>query len=44
MLIDKALMNHDNDTILAEVRKEVNGWMQQYPLFAESEELVAAMF
>jgi glycine hydroxymethyltransferase len=44
MLIDKALMNHDNDTILAEVRKEVNSWMQQYPLFAESEELVAAMF
>ncbi|WP_448517915.1 serine hydroxymethyltransferase [Rhodoflexus sp.] len=43
-LIDKALMNHNNDTILAEVRKEVNGWMQQYPLFAESEELVAAMF
>lgn len=44
MLIDKALMNNDNDTILAEVRKEVNGWMQQYPLFAESEELVASMF
>lgn len=44
MLIDKALMNNDNDTILAEVRKEVNSWMQQYPLFAESEELVAAMF
>ncbi len=44
MLIDKALMNNDNDTILAEVRKEVNNWMQQYPLFAESEELVAAMF
>jgi len=43
-LIDKALMNNDNDTILAEVRKEVNSWMQQYPLFAESEELVAAMF
>lgn len=44
MLIDKALMNNDNDTILAQVRKEVNSWMQQYPLFAESEELVAAMF
>jgi len=43
-LIDKALMNNDNDTILAEVRKQVNSWMQQYPLFAESEELVAAMF
>jgi glycine hydroxymethyltransferase len=43
-LIDKALMNNDNDTIIAEVRKEVNTWMQQYPLFAESEELVAAMF
>ncbi|MCS7019917.1 MAG: serine hydroxymethyltransferase [Cytophagales bacterium] len=43
-LIDKALTNHQNDTILAEVRKEVNQWMQQYPLFAESEELIAAMY
>ena len=32
-LIDKTLMNHDNDTILTEVRKEVNKWMEGYPLF-----------
>lgn len=42
-LIDKALQNHNNETILAEVRREVNQWMRQYPLFAESEELLAAM-
>ena len=32
-LIDKTLMNHDNDTIIGEVRKEVNKWMEGYPLF-----------
>ncbi len=32
-LIDKTLMNHDNDTIITEVRKEVNAWMEGYPLF-----------
>lgn len=41
-LIDEALTNHDNQTVLARVRKEVNTWMRQYPLFAESEELIAA--
>jgi glycine hydroxymethyltransferase len=32
-LIDKVLMNADNDTILAEVRKDVNGLMAGFPLY-----------
>ncbi|WP_205501279.1 serine hydroxymethyltransferase [Rufibacter psychrotolerans] len=32
--IDRVLMNHDNDTILSETRKEINNWMQQFPLFS----------
>jgi len=32
-LIDKTLMNHDNETNITEVRKEVNKWMEGYPLF-----------
>ena len=32
-LIDKALMNNENETIISEVRKEVNKWMEGYPLF-----------
>jgi len=32
-LIDKTLMNHDNETTINEVRKEVNKWMEGYPLF-----------
>lgn len=32
-LIDKTLMSHDNETVIGEVRKEVNQWMEGYPLF-----------
>jgi glycine hydroxymethyltransferase len=32
-LIDKVLMNHDNETIISEVRKEVNQWMAGVPLY-----------
>lgn len=32
-LIDKTLMNHDNETVIGEVRKEINKWMEGYPLF-----------
>ena len=32
-LMDKTLMNHDNETIITEVRKEINKWMEGYPLF-----------
>jgi glycine hydroxymethyltransferase len=32
-LIDKALMNHDNDTILNEVKLEVHALMSKFPLY-----------
>ena len=32
-LIDDVLMNHDNATTIANVKKEINNWMKQYPLF-----------
>ena len=33
-LIDKVLMNHDNEKVISEVKKEVNKLMKDYPLFA----------
>ncbi len=33
-LIDKVLMNSDNEKVIAEVKKEVNKLMKDYPLFA----------
>jgi len=33
-LIDKVLMNHENEKVIAEVKKEVNTMMKEYPLFA----------
>ncbi|GAA4357610.1 serine hydroxymethyltransferase [Hymenobacter saemangeumensis] len=33
-LIDETLMNHDNETRIAQVRQQVNRWLQDYPLFA----------
>ncbi|MES2387231.1 MAG: serine hydroxymethyltransferase [Bacteroidota bacterium] len=32
-LIDKALMNHDNEAVLSEVKTEVNTWMKDFPLY-----------
>ncbi|WP_400192854.1 serine hydroxymethyltransferase [Hymenobacter sp. B81] len=32
-LIDEVLMNHDNDTRIGEVRRQVNAMMRDYPLF-----------
>ncbi|MCF8325510.1 MAG: serine hydroxymethyltransferase [Leadbetterella sp.] len=32
-LVDKVLMNHDNETIITSVRNEVNEWMTGFPLF-----------
>lgn len=32
-LIDTVLMNHENESKIAEVKEEVNNWMNQYPLF-----------
>jgi glycine hydroxymethyltransferase len=31
--IDTVLMNHDNESIIAEVKQEVNNWMQNFPLY-----------
>lgn len=33
-LIDKVLMNHDNEKVILEVRKEVNKMMKDFPLFS----------
>jgi glycine hydroxymethyltransferase len=33
--IDKALVNADNETVLAELKKEVNSFMAQFPLYPE---------
>lgn len=32
-LIDKALQNHENESALAQIKKEVNDWMVQFPLY-----------
>jgi glycine hydroxymethyltransferase len=32
-LVDKVLMNHDNETVITSVRNQVNEWMQEFPLF-----------
>jgi glycine hydroxymethyltransferase len=34
-MIDKVLMNADNDQIIASVREEVKVFMQQFPLYPE---------
>lgn len=33
-LIDEVLMSHDNETVIADVRKRVNAMMQGFPLYA----------
>ncbi len=32
-LVDKVLVNHDNDAIIGSVRSEINEWMSEFPLF-----------
>ena len=32
-LIDKVLMNHDNEEVVAGVKKEINSWMKDFPLY-----------
>jgi len=32
-LIDKVLMNHENESIIDSVRKDVNNWMKEFPLY-----------
>jgi glycine hydroxymethyltransferase len=31
--IDRVLMNKDNEKVIAKVKKEVNAWMKQFPLY-----------
>lgn len=32
-LIDEVLSNHDNDAVIADVRKRINTWMADFPLY-----------
>jgi glycine hydroxymethyltransferase len=32
-LIDKVLMNHENESIIDSVRKDINNWMKEFPLY-----------
>jgi glycine hydroxymethyltransferase len=32
-MIDKALMNHDNEAVLKQIKGEVNEWVKQFPLY-----------
>jgi glycine hydroxymethyltransferase len=34
-VIDRSLMNADDEAILAGIRKEVNAFMEQFPLYPE---------
>ncbi|WP_338760265.1 serine hydroxymethyltransferase [Bernardetia sp. ABR2-2B] len=36
-LIDKVLMNADDENIIADVRAEINNWMKDFPLYKELE-------
>lgn len=36
LLIDKVLTDHENETVIAEVRTEVNEWMKEFPLYKEA--------
>ena len=33
-LVDKALMNHENESVLAAIKNEINEWVKQFPLYA----------
>jgi glycine hydroxymethyltransferase len=32
-MVDKALMNHDNESVLKQIKGEVNEWVKQFPLY-----------
>ncbi len=36
-LIDKVLTNHTNESIIGQVKSEINDWMSHLPLFAQAE-------
>ena len=31
--IDTVLMNHESESIIADVRKSINAWMEKFPLY-----------
>jgi glycine hydroxymethyltransferase len=31
--IDTVLMNHENESIITDVRKNINTWMEKFPLY-----------
>ena len=32
-MVDKALMNHDNEAVLKQIKGDVNAWVKQFPLY-----------
>jgi glycine hydroxymethyltransferase len=34
-LIDKVLTDHEDESVLSSVKKEVNDWMVSFPLYAK---------
>jgi len=34
--IDDVIMHHDNDTIIKEVSKKINSFMEQFPLYEDA--------
>jgi glycine hydroxymethyltransferase len=32
-MVDKALMNHDNEAVLKSIKGDVNEWVKQFPLY-----------
>lgn len=36
-LIDKVITNIENETVITEVKEEVNSWMQEFPLYAQKD-------
>ena len=36
-LMDKVLMNADDEQVIADVRSEINNWMKDFPLYKELE-------
>jgi glycine hydroxymethyltransferase len=41
-LIDRVLTHHENEAEIDQVRRQVNAWMEEFPLFAEAEAMTLA--
>ena len=37
-LLDRVISNPDDEAVIAEVKSEINGWMESYPLFSAEAE------